>query len=727
MKHHTKRILSLLLAACMMLGLLPALALTSWAEGETAVAYDEAADGDLLYTVNFGFDDVYTKHVVDTTATATVSEDGHKLTFSDKPRIPAETEVDEETGEEVVVKWTSEATYYGGFLTDYRIVGNVYTISYYTETTSLSIRSTVQLFNEGTRIGLSNKSGTTNTMTIVSNGTTGENIPYTVERKVDTENSNRQFYKVVIDGVNLNARFYVLDTNDVYSLLAEVAIDPLAGHNYLAIGLYNWDALSGENYVAVGDVEIRKGDEFATGEKTAYQLKYDSLEDGDVLYEVDFRSDNKNGFDWGSHRATSNLTENAISEDGTTLTLNNSQGAQVYSAYLPDREAVKYGCITYEFFVKSDKRTGINVLGTTGDYAVGFSYFNTTATNIFMAGAGWDSGTGNLAKSVNRAKGYVVGEAQQTPNTDDETKPNVKIEINPFTATATNYILNDEGEFVPTAIINYGGGTHYAIVYPYAWDANTNAVFKNIRIVKGLSVSGKGDSLVDVRVDGEYQTVTPQYWSENPAIHAAVNGMSGVPEVSELPELPELSKPNYLPGVYQLPDGTVLESINDLTFEPGYNLIDLVTVYTPEPITNGEVQVRAVQTLESPTEGVTAVRFAAILNDLSVDEVGFVVYALYKDSTGTIHSGTGSIDLKTATVWTSIVGGGVTVTAEELGGSYVYALAVNNVPMGEGVQVDFYVTPYSVTGGEMTYGDMATVSIVNGEYAEDAAPLVPTA
>ena len=530
----------------------------------------------------------------------------------------------------------------------------------------------------------------------------------------------------MIDGVNLNARFYVLDTNDVYSLLAEVAIDPLAGHNYLAIGLYNWDALEGDNYVAVGDVEIRKGDEFATGEKTAYQLKYDSLEDGDVLYEVDFRSDNKNGFDWGSHRATSGLGTDAISEDGTTLTLNNGGAtAQVYSAYLPDREAVKYGCITYEFFVKSDKRTGINILGTTGNRAVGFSYFNTTPANLFMSGAGWVTKT--VTGIDNRCKAITVGTAQQTPNTDDETKPNVKIEINPFTATATNYILNDEGEFVPTAIINYGGGTHYAIVYPYAWDANTNAVFKNIRIVKGLSVSGKGDSLVDVRVDGEYQTVTPQYWSENPAIHAAVNGMSSVPEVSELPELPELSKPNYLPGVYQLPDGTVLESINDLTFEPGYNLIDLVTVYTPEPITNGKVQVRAVQTLEAPTEGVTAVRFAAILNDLSVDEVGFLVYAVYKDSAGTIHGVKGSIDLKTATVWTSIVGGGVTVTAEELGGSYVYALAINNVPMGEGVQVDFYVTPYSVTDGVMTNGDMATVSIVNGEYVKNAAPLVPTA
>ena len=199
MKHHTKRILSLLLAACMMLGLLPALALTSWAEGETAVAYDDAADGDLLYTVNFGFDDVYTIHVVDTTATATVSEDGHKLTFSNKEE--------------------SDATYYGGFLNDYRIVGNVYTISYYTETTSLSIRSTVQLFNEGTRIGLSNKSGTTNTMTIVTNGTTGENIPYTVERKVDAENSNRQFYKVVIDGVN----GFCTDVTDVDNLAAHVS------------------------------------------------------------------------------------------------------------------------------------------------------------------------------------------------------------------------------------------------------------------------------------------------------------------------------------------------------------------------------------------------------------------------------------------------------------------------------------------------------------------------
>ena len=96
MKRSAKRILSLLLAACMMLGLLPALALTSWAEETGAVDYADAEDGDLLYTVDFGYDDVYTKHYSDTTATATVSEDGRRLTFSGKAE--------------------AAATYYGGVL-----------------------------------------------------------------------------------------------------------------------------------------------------------------------------------------------------------------------------------------------------------------------------------------------------------------------------------------------------------------------------------------------------------------------------------------------------------------------------------------------------------------------------------------------------------------------------------------------------------------------------------
>ena len=89
MKHHTKRILSLLLAACRMLGLLPALALTSWAEGETAGKdYDTAADGEQLYIVDFsGEDGMFTEDTgVDHNAVKdfAISEDGHRVTFSDK-------------------------------------------------------------------------------------------------------------------------------------------------------------------------------------------------------------------------------------------------------------------------------------------------------------------------------------------------------------------------------------------------------------------------------------------------------------------------------------------------------------------------------------------------------------------------------------------------------------------------------------------------------------------
>ena len=369
MKRSTKRILSLLLAACMMLGLLPALALTSWAEETDAVDYADAEDGELLYTVDFGFDEAYTKHLTDTSATATVSEDGRRLTFTGKA--------------------SGAAIYYGGFLKKYPVVGHVYTISYYTETSSLNIRHSLQVFNDGGRIGLVSVSGSTSSANMLINGSTGASVPYTVNRKNDIENNNRQYFKVVVDGIRMVAQFYALDTGDNYSLVAETAINCLKSNfrNYLCIGMYSWDALAGESFVAVGDVQIAKGNTVASG-KSAYQQAYDAAAYGDVLYEVDFREDNEAGFEWGDHRASSN--KGTVSEDGSTLTyFSETAAAQVYAAYFPDPTALNYGTYTYEFFINSGTedtkvRAALNVIGYGSGNSAGFSYFN--GANQFSRG-----------------------------------------------------------------------------------------------------------------------------------------------------------------------------------------------------------------------------------------------------------------------------------------------------------------------------------------------------
>ena len=706
MKHHTKRILSLLLAACMMLGLLPALALTSWAEGETAGKdYDTAADGEQLYIVDFsGEDGMFTEDTGvphNAVKDFAISEDGHRVTFSDKAAI---------------------GSYYVGWLYDYPIAGHVYTIDFYLESTNLSsIRCGSFMVHDGSRMSMNLKNNSNNTVSINYNGSTGRDSSFKVDRKIDAENGNRQYFRYVVDGNRMCIDIFALDTNGEYSLLVTYLMAYLntSFHNALYVGLHNWDAIGADAHAAIGDVTIYKGDL----ERDEYRDQYDAAENGEILYQADFREDNTAGFQWGSFRGNSG--DYTPSEDGSSVTLatNDKSTEHIYNSWLPNRRINSYGNYTYEFFITSNPSTGegitktnsrvsLSVLGFSGNNTVGFSFFD--AASEFCYGGNFAAANNTTYKDWSvEAKVYE----DIDPDTSDPSKSNVKIEFDTLAKTITCYVLDAETQtFVRAKSLSFSPSVRCTsgtarilnpLVYVYAYNNYTNAMLKDFKVVKGLSVSG-GDSapLLELVIDGNAQPL--QF-------------------VNADTRLPAIAEKDYYTAVYQLADGTVVTDASDLELTPGYNRVELTTVYTPEPITNGKVQVRAVQTLEAPTEGVTAVRFAAILNDLSVDEVGFLVYALYKDSAGTIHSGTGSIDLKTATVWTSIVGSGVTVTAEELGGSYVYALSVNNVPMGEGVQVDFYVTPYSVTDDVMTYGDMAIVSIVNGEYAENAVPLVPTA
>ena len=95
-----------------------------------------------------------------------------------------------------------------------------------------------------------------------------------------------------------------------------------------------------------------------------------------------------------------------------------------------------------------------------------------------------------------------------------------------------------------------------------------------------------------------------------------------------------------------------------------------------------------------PNSGTQSIRFLATLHDLNFSNAGFEVVAKYMDGT----------ELKTRTwnvmsdvVYTAIeaedgaTGTVKTVTANELGGTYLIAIAINDVPTTIG-QIDFYVT-----------------------------------
>ena len=105
-------LLSIVLCMCMLFGALPISATEIGnAEDEeistTYKEYDDAENGDELYTVNFNFDEVYTNNsssAVTDAIYAISGENGEKITFTDK---------------------AAGDHYYGGHLKKYPIVGNV--------------------------------------------------------------------------------------------------------------------------------------------------------------------------------------------------------------------------------------------------------------------------------------------------------------------------------------------------------------------------------------------------------------------------------------------------------------------------------------------------------------------------------------------------------------------------------------------------------------------------
>ena len=126
------------------------------------------------------------------------------------------------------------------------------------------------------------------------------------------------------------------------------------------------------------------------------------------------------------------------------------------------------------------------------------------------------------------------------------------------------------------------------------------------------------------------------------------------------------------------------------------------------------------------SEGKQSVRFLATLNSLQGTEVGFEVNAVYKDTDGTVRARE-AWNVTSTAVYTHIKAkspsGTVSdVTAEELGGTYLAALAVNGVPNYE--QVDFYVKAYVVVDGEKLYsGDETRFTLRSGEAAMSAPAL----
>lgn len=159
------------------------------------------------------------------------------------------------------------------------------------------------------------------------------------------------------------------------------------------------------------------------------------------------------------------------------------------------------------------------------------------------------------------------------------------------------------------------------------------------------------------------------------------------------------------------------KSIPQIRFQTDNRTINYHPVITMDNIylenTVGKVNVvgaqASVETANDTNDGRFAVRFVATIDSLDYEKAGFVIKAV--TANGTEKNWT----LDTCTAYTAILGstdtGTIEYTAQELGGKYLIALTVNNIPKSAG-SVAFEVTAFCQNSSNTFTSDMGTIDAV---------------
>ncbi|MBO4308997.1 MAG: hypothetical protein J5885_04115 [Clostridia bacterium] len=178
----------------------------------------------------------------------------------------------------------------------------------------------------------------------------------------------------------------------------------------------------------------------------------------------------------------------------------------------------------------------------------------------------------------------------------------------------------------------------------------------------------------------------------------------------------------YYNGVWGVAfDIPAASAVPDYRFENYTFNASTVTSIAAEDMTASEVVVTAVYKTVRPTyvgyqtsavtDGKYSVRFVASINYLdNVASVGFIIRAQYTKDAAPVDK---TVTQYCSYVYTSILAAGVPVTAESLGGNYVYALHIDNIPENVG-EITFTVTPYYRVGDSDVIESVAQTVVVGG-------------
>ncbi|MBR7092347.1 MAG: InlB B-repeat-containing protein [Clostridia bacterium] len=145
-----------------------------------------------------------------------------------------------------------------------------------------------------------------------------------------------------------------------------------------------------------------------------------------------------------------------------------------------------------------------------------------------------------------------------------------------------------------------------------------------------------------------------------------------------------------------------------------------LTLYAGWKVTQGTSRVYAqVKVGTTSTTAKTDIRFVAAIDSLNFDEVGFVLVSYAEDypdypdmNTTLVVDGTECDTWRTDTVWESINAAGSAVTAQALDGNYIIGLTVTNIPSKKGgFNISIGIKAFAKRGDLVYYSNAASYCV----------------
>jgi len=736
------RIVALAITAIMLLACVP---VAVSAAQTTPLSYGSAANGALLYTVDFssknftlGSGTGWVKNVAN--ANAAKSGNTLKLDYS-----TATQNVDDQ----MIV----------GTLKNYSLAGNTYTLDF-----DFSAKT------GGKRAKIAFGYGTFAEQTDTSKGIMFLEVDYDASKpfrcmkgpttmndsnafsnldgfvKQATDGVYNSHFKIVLSGKTSGSN--VIVTYTIYSKGADGkdlihkknTFTTPSANAYVTLGVGNWDKITadGQGY-SISNVNVYKGD---TADKFdfEFQKKYDAAKFGEEIMKLDTSGigmaskNNINGYAWVQQPKGVTIDTDGFIYCNPTGTYSSSSTGYMCGIKTthPFADEWNYGYYTMEFALNSNARSAVHVLDVGTAERIGFVFggngerpkqgdgttdipdFNYVGQNFACGGNLRDSATDSAFTALNNTGAKFIAYETGAVRVVTGSKINVKIEFNCVDKVITMYEKTEAG-WVKVAALDYSGVTSSTTIKPifsiHAWDYNANVVIKNVRYIKGLSMSHFVKYSAGEISSQEY------YGAKEADMNAFID------EYKEKYNLADKDIKGWTAnGTTNAVD---LQKLYDEISDDFYGVkeIKLVPLVNYAELTEG-IALRGVRF--TPVESAKYnVNFVAALGE-NIEDYAYAGFDVVKVNRATSGGRVVKEELsfESDSVVEKIKCDGTNLNARIFGGKYLYTVTLADQVALSGSQTDYYVRPYVVTiYGEKIYSGEVCFTFVNGAYTPTATPL----